>query len=104
VAEEAAQANLGYDRFLWALAAQEVAQREQNRQAQLIRAARFPALKEWADVDCSCLPQRSKPQVLELARGEYIRQAEPLLSMGNPGLGKTHLATALALAACRQGD
>lgn len=46
VAEDAAQANLDYDRFLLALAEPEVAQREKNRQAQLIRAARFPTLKE----------------------------------------------------------
>jgi DNA replication protein DnaC len=103
VAEEAAHANLGYDRFLLALAEQEVAQREQNRQAQLSRAARFPALKELADFDFACLPQLPKPQVLELARGEYLQKAEPILMLGNPGLGKTHLATGLALAACRQG-
>ena len=103
VAEEAAHANLGYDRFLLALAEQEVAQREKKRQAQLIRAARFPTLKELADFDFSCLPQLHKPQVLELARGEYIPKAEPILLLGNPGLGKTHLATSLALTACRQG-
>jgi len=103
MAEEAAQANLGYDRFLLALAEQEVAQREQNRHAQLIRAARFPTLKELADVDFSCLPQLNKPQILELARGAYISKAEPILMLGNPGLGKTHIATALALAACRHG-
>jgi DNA replication protein DnaC len=103
VAEEAGHANLGYDRFLLALAEHEVAQREKNRQAQLVRAARFPALKELADFDFSCLPQLNKPQVLDLARGEYIQKAEPILMIGNPGLGKTHIATGLALAACRQG-
>lgn len=104
VAEEAAHANLSYDRFLLALAEQEVAQREKNRQAQLIRAARFPALKELADFDFSCLPQINKPQILELARGDYLQKAEPILMLGNPGLGNTHLATGLALTACRQGD
>jgi DNA replication protein DnaC len=103
VAEDAAQTNLGYDRFLLALAEQEVAQREKNRQAQLIRAARFPGLKELADFDFTCLPQLNKAQVLELARGDYIPKAEPILMIGNPGLGKTHVATGLALAACRQG-
>ena len=32
-----------------------------------------------------------------------IHKAEPILMVGNPGLGKTHVAIALALAACRQG-
>lgn len=103
VAEDAAQANLSYDRFLLALAEQEVAQRERNRQLHLIGAARFPVLKELADFDFTRLPSLSKQQVLELAGGRYIQQVEPLVMVGNPGLGKTHLATGLALAACRQG-
>lgn len=102
-AEDAAQANLGYDRYLLSLAEQEIAQREKNRQARLVKAARFPVLKELADFDFSCVPSLSKQKVLELAQGSYIRQAEPILMVGNPGLGKTHLATGLAVASCRQG-
>jgi DNA replication protein DnaC len=45
----------------------------------------------------------SKTRVFELAQGGYITHAEPILLIGNPGLGKTHVATGLALAACRQG-
>lgn len=103
VAQEAAQAGLDYDRFLLALAEQEVAHREKNRQTQFIRSARFPVLKELAGFDFSCLPGLNKQQVLDLARGSYIQKAEPILLLGNPGLGKTHVATGLALAACRQG-
>lgn len=43
-AEDAAQANQSYDRYLLALAEQELAQREQNRQIRLIKMARFPML------------------------------------------------------------
>jgi DNA replication protein DnaC len=102
-AEDAAQANLGYHRYLLSLAEQEVIQREKNRQARLIKAARFPVLKELADFDFTCVPSLSKHLVLELAQGSYIRQVEPVLMVGNPGLGKTHMATALAVAGCRQG-
>jgi DNA replication protein DnaC len=102
-AEEAAQANHSYDRFLLALAEQEVAQRERNRIARRIKAARFPVLKELADFDFSCISSPNKQRVLELARGTYIQKAEPILLVGNPGLGKTHVVTGLALAACRQG-
>lgn len=102
-AEEAAQANHSYDRFLLALAEQEIAQRERNRIERRIKAARFPVLKELADFDFSCISGPNKQRVLELARGSYIHKAEPILMVGNPGLGKTHVAIALALAACRQG-
>jgi DNA replication protein DnaC len=102
-AEDAAQDNLGYDRFLLALAEQEIAQREQNRRVRRIKAARFPVLKELADFDFSALPGLNKQKVLDLARGEYIQKADSLLMVGNPGLGKTHVAIGLGLAACRQG-
>jgi len=102
-AEDAAQTNLGYDRFLQSLAEQEIAQREKNREERRIKAARFPVLKELADFDFSCVSSLNKLQVLDLARGAYIQKAEAILMVGNPGLGKSHLATGLALAACRQG-
>jgi len=102
-AEEAAQANHGYDRFLLVLTEQEVAQRERNRIARRIKAARFPVLKELADFDFSCISSPNKQRVLDLARGSYIQKAEPIIMVGNPGLGKTHVAAGLALSACRQG-
>lgn len=101
-ADEAARNNQSYDRFLLALAEQEVAQRLLNTQHQRIKAARFPLLKELADFDFSAIPQLNKQRVLDLARGEYIAKAEPIILVGQPGLGKSHVAVGLALAACRQ--
>jgi len=102
-AEDAARESLGYDRFLLALAEQEILRREENLRKRRIKGARFPVLKELADFDFSRVSRLSKQRVLDLARGEYIDQAEPIMMVGNPGLGKTHIATGLALAACRQG-
>src|SRR5690606_36944214 len=45
----------------------------------------------------------NEPLVRELLLGEYIRTREDLLLVGNRGTDKTHLATALGLAACSQG-
>lgn len=41
--------------------------------------------------------------MLTLSRGEYIKAKENVIFLGNSGTGKTHLAIALALCACRQG-
>lgn len=103
IAEDAARENLSYERFLLALAEHEVRHRDAQRRTQRIRAAHFPVLKELADFDFSLLPTLNKQLILELAEGHYIAKAHPILLVGNPGLGKTHLATGLALAACRQG-
>jgi DNA replication protein DnaC len=109
--EDAARESLGYDRFLLALAEQDVLQRQENQRRRRIQGARFPVhkapgtdgYKELADFDFSCVSSLSKQRVLDLARGAYIDQAEPVILVGNPGLGKSHVATGLALAACRQG-
>ncbi len=103
VAQDAAQAQLGYDAFLLALVEQELAQRDRNRQQQRIKDARFPLLKELSDFDFSCIQSPAQAQILALADGHYISAAEPVILVGNPGLGKTHIALALALTACRQG-
>jgi DNA replication protein DnaC len=102
-ADDAARNNQSYDRFLLALAEQEVSQRDLNRQRQYLKAARFPLLKELADFDFSAIPQLNKQRILDLARGEYISQLTPVILVGHPGLGKTHIATGLAVSACRQG-
>lgn len=102
-ATDAARNNQDAVRFLLALAEQEINQRQQNVLQERLKAARFPVLKELADFDFSCLPQLNKNQILDLARGEYIQQKQSLIFIGNPGLGKTHLATGLAAAACRAG-
>jgi DNA replication protein DnaC len=102
VAEDAIRNQLSYEHYLLALAEQEVAGRLHNSQHQRIKAARFPVLKELADFDFSAIPHLNKQRVLDLARGEYIHKAEPIILVGQPGLGKTHISTGLALAACRQ--
>jgi len=103
LATDAARSNQDHVRYLLALAEQEVNQREQNRLQMRIKTARFPVMKELADFDFSALPTLNKAHILDLARGEYIHKHESLIFIGNPGLGKTHLATGLALAACREG-
>ena len=102
-ATDAARNNQDFVRFLLALAEQEVNQREANVLQKRIKAARFPLMKELADFDFSAVPTLNKARILDLARGEYLQKRESLIFLGNPGLGKTHLATGLALSACRQG-
>jgi DNA replication protein DnaC len=88
-AEDAAGTNLSYERFLLALAEQEVSQREQNRKERRIKAARFPVMKELADFDFSALPELNKTKVLHLADCGFIPKAESVIMLGTPGTGKT---------------
>jgi DNA replication protein DnaC len=103
LAQEAAQANQTFDQYLLALLEQEALQREANQERRRIQAARFPIVRTLDTFDFTAVPGLNKAKILELARGEYLTQRENILLVGEIGTGKTHLATALALAACRQG-
>jgi IstB-like ATP binding protein len=45
----------------------------------------------------------NKVLITELGRGEFIDKRENVLFVGDPGTGKSHLATALAASACAHG-
>jgi len=103
LAREAAEANEAYEQYLLRLTELEVATRATNAIQTRIRAAGFPRAKDFDTFDFTAVPHLSKPKILELARGEWIDQRSNICLIGSPGTGKTHLATALGLAACRQG-
>lgn len=103
LAREAAAANEPYEAYLLRLTELEVAARATNALATRIRAADFPVAKDFDTYDFSVLPALPKQKILELARGEWIEQHYNCCLIGNAGTGKTHIATALGLSACRQG-
>ena len=87
-ASDAARTGLSCERYLLALCEAEMAQRDANRVERCISQAKLPVLKELSQFDWSCVQGVSKTRVFELAQGGYISQAEPILMIGNPGLGK----------------
>lgn len=103
LARDAASSNQTYAQFLLGLTESELAARAANAVATRIRAAGFPVLKDLDTFDFAAIPQLSKPKVLELSRGEWIDQKYNCCLIGSSGTGKTHVATALGLSACRSG-
>lgn len=101
-AAEAAQSNQSYTRFLLALAEQEVLAREARRRQRRLKEAKIPVVKELSGFDFDKVPELNQQRIRQLTSGEYIDKAEPVILIGNPGLGKTHIATALAIEATRQ--
>jgi DNA replication protein DnaC len=104
LAQDASRASWPYPKYLATLTQKEIDRRTSSRNKERIKQAHFPLLKELADFDFSAVPKLNKQQVLHLAQGRYLHDAASLLLVGAPGLGKTHIATALGLAACRQGQ
>lgn len=81
----------------------ETGHRDAQRIERAIAQAKLPFLKELSTYDFSAIASIQKTRVLELAQGSYMHRSENILLLGAPGLGKTHLAIGLALAACREG-
>lgn len=103
LAREAAARNQSYDAYLLQLTELEVASRSANAIATRIRAAGFPALKDFDTFDFTATPNLAKHKVLELTRGEWIEQHFNCCLIGGSGTGKTHIAIALGQALCRLG-
>jgi len=103
VATRAAAENADHLGFLLQVCELEVIDRERRAADRRLKAARFPAEKTLAEFDFVARPSVNKPLVLDLARGDYLGKRENVLLVGPSGTGKTHLATALGMAACSQG-
>jgi DNA replication protein DnaC len=103
LAREASTANETYEQYLLRLTELEVAARSSNALRARIKLAAFPIHKDLDTYDFSQLPKFNKQKVLELTRGAWIDDRSNCILLGQPGTGKTHVAIALGLAACRQG-
>jgi DNA replication protein DnaC len=102
MAEEAGKQKLGHVAYLEALLAAEVEERERNAVARRIQESKFPKVKTLEDFRFDEAPIIPAPQIRNLAAGDYLSRSEPIVFVGDAGTGKTHLATGLAVEACRQ--
>jgi DNA replication protein DnaC len=98
-AENAAKTKLGYQDYLQRLLEIEVLskiERSINRKMQI---AGFPQVKRLEEFDFSYQPQINEKLIRELASLSFLEEAKNILFVGAPGVGKTHLATALGVKA-----
>jgi len=103
VAARCGRENVDHLSFLLQLCELELLERERKAAERRLKAAHFPTYKTLEDFDFKSQSSINRPLVSELMRGEYIDKKENVLFVGNPGTGKTHLATALGMEACARG-
>jgi DNA replication protein DnaC len=102
LAEQAVRERRTHLGYLEVLLQAELEDREQRLIERRIHEARLPRMKTLEEFDFAKCPKISAQQIHELAKGDYIAKAEPIIFIGDSGTGKTHLLTGLAVAACRQ--
>ena len=99
--KQAREEQFSFEQFLNLTLEDEVRYRSNSRIARLIKNAGFRGAASCEGIECSSQRNLDKKTVLELSHCRFVREGSNLLISGATGVGKTHVATALGNAACR---
>lgn len=102
LAEEAVGKKQSHLSYLEALLQAEIEERERRAVLRRIKEAHLPAVKTLEEFDFQSAAHIPAARLRKLSEGEYLERKEPVVLLGETGTGKSHLAIALAIAACRQ--
>ncbi len=100
---EAVKEDMSLHNFLDMILTEELERREEERIKMWLRLSSLPPGKTLENFDFSFQPSISKKRIEMLATGEYVRRCENILFLGPPGVGKSHLGTALGVRAVECG-
>ena len=96
-------ASMGYLDFLDLVLQEELAVRDERRFRTGLRLSKLPHHKTLDDYDFSFQPDLDPRKVRDLATLAFVQAKANVALLGPPGVGKTHIAVALAVTACRAG-
>ena len=94
--------NIGVAEALLELTNQELEVKNYNATHAMVKVAGFPHLKEVKDFDFNFQPKINKQQILDFESLRFLENNNNILLIGNSGVGKTHLATAIGIAAAKK--
>ena len=103
LAKEAAEKNSTPLDFLSRLVEGEALRRKDRATQRRIQAARFPVIKTLEQFNWTWPKKINRAQVQNLFRLSFLKDKTNVIFMGGAGLGKSHLATALAYEECLAG-
>ena len=93
----------GYGDFLLEVMKNEYDVRQAAARNRTVKAAKFPYLKTYDELDLTRFEHIDEAYMNELATCDFIKQRKNIVMIGNPGTGKTHLSIALGINACKLG-
>jgi len=103
MAEEAGRSGETHLAFLDRLLQEEVSAKEERRLRTSLKIAGLPFAKTIEGYDFEFHENLDKRSVMSLFDLDFVSKKENVIFLGPPGVGKTHLATALAIKACYAG-
>jgi len=89
-----------YEEFLKQILCQETETRMNNGIKTRMRQAKLPYKKYIEDLDMNPYPPSAKAKIEKLLNSNFVNEKENVVLVGNPGVGKTHLAIGLAIKSC----
>lgn len=100
LAQQAKAVSLGW---VSALLEREIDSRKEKSLHARIKSAKFPVVRTWEGFDFSFNPFLDEASLNELKTLDFIKNNRIIQFLGNPGTGKSHLATAIGVMAANQG-
>jgi len=94
---------VNYNEYLGKLLELEYEERKERRKKLQIKLAGFPQLKYLQDLSLEDLPQEAREKLPSLKSLDFVINGQNIILSGNPGTGKSHVATGLGLEACERG-
>ncbi len=94
--------NLSFIEGLNKLTTHEIDFKEANMIRSMVKVVAFPHQKELKDFDFEFQPSINKQQILDFQTLRFLEQKENLVFLGSSGVGKTHLATSIGIAAAKK--
>ena len=86
-----------------ALLGSHITLRNNRRLQTAMRSSRLPAVKTLTDFDFTFQPSIKREQIESLHQLGFVERKQNVVFLGPPGVGKTHLALSLAVAAAQSG-
>ncbi len=93
--------NISYEQLIINLLDSETQSRDIKAMNSLVRAGAFPYIKTLDDYDFSFQPNLDESYVRKLETLEFMDNVENIIMLGTSGVGKTHIATSLGIAAAK---
>lgn len=87
---------------LYELTSQEIEVKNFNATHAMVKVAGFPHQKELKDFEFDFQPKINKQQFLDFESLRFLETNSNILLIGNSGVGKTHLATSIGIAAVKK--